>query len=60
MNNSHPPGPVASGTGRRKKSGDSQPAFTHCVVCNYESRVDFDICPRCKAKRMSVLVLTRA
>lgn len=47
---------------KEKKNGSDYPwpTFTHCVVCDYESSVDFDICPRCGAKRMAVIVLKRA
>src|SRR2546425_11057780 len=31
------------------------PPFTHCVVCNYESAIDFGTCPRCKTKGMAVI-----
>jgi uncharacterized paraquat-inducible protein A len=45
--------------GRRKDSG-SEPTITHCVACNYESKKDFDVCPRCKVEDMAVLVVRRA
>ncbi|MDG6907176.1 MAG: hypothetical protein JRN20_15485 [Nitrososphaerota archaeon] len=31
--------------------------YTHCTNCDYESRGDFQACPRCKIKGSAVLVL---
>jgi len=36
------------------------PTFTHCVSCDYESRADFDVCPKCGAREMAVIVLKKA
>ncbi len=45
---------------RRRRSHDARTTFTHCVSCDYESRADFDVCPRCKSEGMAVLVLKKA
>jgi hypothetical protein len=37
----------------------SRHALTHCVICNYESRVDFDVCPKCKTKGRAVIVVRK-
>ncbi len=43
-----------------KRKGDCQPVVTFCVVCEYESETDFDICPRCRSEGRAVLVLRKA
>ncbi|MDV3294176.1 MAG: anaerobic ribonucleoside-triphosphate reductase [Nitrososphaerales archaeon] len=46
---------------RGKTNGvDPRPTFTHCVACNYESKRDFDVCPKCKAKGVAVFVIRKA
>jgi hypothetical protein len=47
---------------RKRKTREtvvSSPMFTHCVVCDYESETDFDVCPRCKTKGMAVIVVRK-
>ena len=45
---------------QRRKGGGSEPTITHCVACNYESKRDFDVCPRCKTAGMAVIVIRKA
>jgi hypothetical protein len=45
---------------KEREGGSPKHTFTHCVVCNYESKVDFDVCPKCKSEGMAVLVLKKA
>ena len=42
------------------RKGDRQPVVTFCVVCEYESETDFDICPRCGSEGRAVLVVRKA
>lgn len=42
------------------QEGDRQPIVTYCVVCEYESETDFDICPRCQSEGRAVLVVRKA
>jgi hypothetical protein len=42
------------------RKGNCQPVVTFCVVCEYESETDFDICPRCRSEGRAVLVVRKA
>ena len=42
------------------REGNRQPVVTFCVVCEYESETDFDICPRCRSEGRAVLVVRKA
>ena len=46
----------SSGSGR---TGECQVVVTYCVVCEYESETDFDICPRCRSEGRAVLILRK-
>jgi hypothetical protein len=48
-------GPYAS-----NQKGDCYPIVTFCVVCEYQSEADFDICPRCGSEGRAVLVVRKA
>jgi len=55
-----PPKPHGSSDKNKEHEGcDPHPTFTHCVVCRYESEIDFDVCPRCKAGGMAVIVVRK-
>jgi hypothetical protein len=43
-----------------KHGGDRHPMVTYCVVCQYESETDFDVCPRCQSEGRAVLVVRKA
>jgi uncharacterized paraquat-inducible protein A len=44
---------------QRRKDSTLRPTLTHCVACNYESKRDFDVCPKCQTKGMAVLVIRK-
>ena len=52
-----PPG--SSDRNKEHENRGPHPTFTHCVVCSYESEIDFDVCPRCKAGGMAVIVVRK-
>ncbi|MGP8057143.1 MAG: hypothetical protein ACLP9K_06045 [Nitrososphaerales archaeon] len=49
----------AANESQRRKDCGPEPTITHCVACNYESKRDFDVCPRCKTKGMAVIVIRK-
>jgi hypothetical protein len=44
----------------QKSEGAADELLTHCIVCNYESTLGFDVCPKCRSEGMAVLVLKKA